>query len=36
VFSIGEHGKLDEAENVMMEIETIKNRKEDLLKMAES
>ena len=32
----GEHGKLEEAELIMMEVEKVRSRKEDLIKIAES
>jgi hypothetical protein len=33
---LGEHGKLEEAELIMMEVEKVRSRKEDLIKIAES
>ena len=32
----GEHGKLEESELIMMEVEKVRSRKEDLIKIAES
>jgi hypothetical protein len=34
--NLGEHGKLEEAELIMMEVEKVRSRKEDLIKIAES
>ena len=34
--NIGEHGKLEESELIMMEVEKVRSRKEDLIKIAES
>lgn len=33
---LGEHGKLEEAELIMIEVEKVRSRKEDLIKIAES
>ena len=33
---LGEHGKLEESELIMMEVEKVRSRKEDLIKIAES
>ena len=33
---LGEHGKLEEAELIMTEVEKVRSRKEDLIKIAES
>lgn len=33
---LGEHGKLEEAELIMVEVEKVRSRKEDLIKIAES
>jgi hypothetical protein len=35
-FIKGEHGKLEESELIMMEVEKVRSRKEDLIKIAES
>ena len=36
LFIKGEHGKLEEAELIMMEVDKVRSRKEDLIKIAES